>query len=245
MHFEVTRPRSQENGESRWRRLRTWTASVARRKMSDLGRMQALRRQHRVLLLGLTAALLATAGAQGAETRASAGLAVTKPGRVVAITATKPARLILLDARTLKPARPGWSLTLARSPHSVALKDRQFKAAWAGAGRIALWGEDGLGTIDTRTWTTHAIAPGVTGAVATRYGIAGDGRPRWPRRLSAGRKPPSAPARGQSGEHGPRRRDLPLCRHSSSLCDRPPHRQVRRSAQDERRAHRGKLVTLP
>ena len=36
-----------------------------------------------------------------------------KPERVVAITATKPARLdILLDARTLRPARPGWSRTL-------------------------------------------------------------------------------------------------------------------------------------
>ena len=56
--------------------------------------------------------------------------------------------------------------------HSVALNGRPFKAAWAGAGRIALWGEDGLGTIDTRTWTTHAIAARVIGAVATRYGIA-------------------------------------------------------------------------
>jgi hypothetical protein len=56
--------------------------------------------------------------------------------------------------------------------HSVALNGRPFKAAWAGAGRIALWGEDGLGTIDTRTWTQHAIAPGVTGVVATPYGIA-------------------------------------------------------------------------
>jgi len=32
--------------------------------------------------------------------------------------------------------------------------------------------EDGLGTIDTRTWTTHAVAAGMTGVVATRYGIA-------------------------------------------------------------------------
>ncbi len=56
--------------------------------------------------------------------------------------------------------------------HTGALNGRPFNAAWAGAGRIALWGEDGLGTIDTRTWTTHAIAPGVTGVVATRYGIA-------------------------------------------------------------------------
>ena len=56
--------------------------------------------------------------------------------------------------------------------HTVALNGRPFRAAWAGAGRIALWGEDGLGTVDTRTWTTHAIAARVIGAVATRYGIA-------------------------------------------------------------------------
>jgi hypothetical protein len=56
--------------------------------------------------------------------------------------------------------------------HSVALNGRPFDAAWAGAGRIALWGEDGLGTLDTRTWTAHAIAGRVIGAVATRYGIA-------------------------------------------------------------------------
>jgi hypothetical protein len=55
---------------------------------------------------------------------------------------------------------------------SVELNGRPFEAAWAGAGRIALWGADGLGTIDTRTWTTHAIAPGVVGVIATRNGIA-------------------------------------------------------------------------
>jgi len=55
---------------------------------------------------------------------------------------------------------------------SAELNGRPFEAAWAGAGRIAVWGEDGLGTIDTRTWTTHAIAGGITGAIATRYGIA-------------------------------------------------------------------------
>ena len=56
--------------------------------------------------------------------------------------------------------------------HTVGLNGRPFTAAWAGSGRIALWGQDGLGTIDTRTWTTHPIAGGVTGAVTTRYGIA-------------------------------------------------------------------------
>ena len=56
--------------------------------------------------------------------------------------------------------------------HPVGLNGRRFKAAWVGQGRIALWGEDGLGTIDIRTWTTQAIAPHVTGAVATPFGIA-------------------------------------------------------------------------
>jgi hypothetical protein len=56
--------------------------------------------------------------------------------------------------------------------HSVDLNGRPFDAAWAGDGRIALWGEDGLGTIDTRTWTTHAIAADVRHAIATPFGIA-------------------------------------------------------------------------
>jgi hypothetical protein len=320
--------------------------------------MNGLRRLHssrpyRALLLGL--ATVALASAPGGSAGASAALTVTKPERVVAITATTPARLVLLDARTLRPARPGWSLTLparssadpdalsplgsrvavvvggassqsllivdtatgrvlrrlkdvyaeelywlrgegvnrrypalvvaasfgcysggvpggvcgdevdvawtndprlypggteiydgwsvdqalrtevvlsADSPnwigleplapnpyielpgmpdkaqfqvatdvlndrvfvvtstgqiarisrastaeprvdyHSVELSGRAFNATWAGAGRIALWGEDGLGTIDTQTWTTHSIAAGVTGVAATRYGIA-------------------------------------------------------------------------
>ena len=56
--------------------------------------------------------------------------------------------------------------------HQVDLNGRPFQAAWAGANRIALWGEDGLGTIDTRTWTTHAIAAHVTNAITTPFGIA-------------------------------------------------------------------------
>jgi len=56
----------------------------------------------------------------------------------------------------------------APAPH----ENERRSAAWAGSGRIALWVEDGLGTIDTRTWKTHAIAADVTGAVATPYGIA-------------------------------------------------------------------------
>jgi hypothetical protein len=56
--------------------------------------------------------------------------------------------------------------------HRVELNGHPFEAAWAGAGKIALWGQDGLGTIDVRTWKTHAIARGVTGAVATPHGVA-------------------------------------------------------------------------
>ena len=56
--------------------------------------------------------------------------------------------------------------------HRVELNGQPFQAVWAGAGKIALWGKDGLGTIDTRTWKTHAIAPGVTDVVATPFGLA-------------------------------------------------------------------------
>ena len=63
--------------------------------------------------------------------------------------------------------------------HRVPLNGRPFQAVWAGRGRIALWGADGLGTIDTRTWTTRALAPAASGVVATQHGIASwvDGRP--------------------------------------------------------------------
>ena len=78
--------------------------------MSELRPPHATTRQS-ALLLGLVSVFLAT-GASGSAA-ASTGHTVVKPGRVVAITATEPARLILLDARTLRPARPGWSRTLA------------------------------------------------------------------------------------------------------------------------------------
>jgi len=65
---------------------------------------------------------------------------------------------------------------IARTPrvryHRVDLNGRPFEAAWAGAGKIALWGRDGLGTIDVSTWSTRAVASGVTGALATPYGLA-------------------------------------------------------------------------
>ena len=61
--------------------------------------------------------------------------------------------------------------------HPVELNGGYFDAAWVGAGKLALWGNDGLGTIDTRTWKTHHIASGVVGAVATPFGIAAWGDP--------------------------------------------------------------------
>lgn len=57
------------------------------------------------------------------------------------------------------------------SYHTVDLGGKPFKAAWAGNGRVALWGADGLGVIDTNTWTAHAIAPGITDALPTAYGV--------------------------------------------------------------------------
>jgi len=56
--------------------------------------------------------------------------------------------------------------------HTVDLNGQPFDATWAGGGKIALWGKDGLGMIDTRTWTTQAVAPNVTGALATPLGLA-------------------------------------------------------------------------
>jgi hypothetical protein len=58
------------------------------------------------------------------------------------------------------------------SYQTVNLNGKPFDAAWAGGGKIALWGEDGLGMIDTRTWMTQAVAANVTGAVATPLGLA-------------------------------------------------------------------------
>ena len=55
--------------------------------------------------------------------------------------------------------------------HSVPLNDRTFDAVWAGHGQIALWGRDGLGIIDTRTWSTRSLAPAATGAVPTTFGL--------------------------------------------------------------------------
>ena len=57
------------------------------------------------------------------------------------------------------------------SYHHVDLNGRDFRAAWAGQGRIVLTGADGLGTIDTRTWTTQAISPDGGSILTTPYGI--------------------------------------------------------------------------
>jgi hypothetical protein len=56
--------------------------------------------------------------------------------------------------------------------HRVDLNGRPFEAAWAGTGKVPLWGADGLGTIDTRTWKTRALAVGVEQVVTTPFGIA-------------------------------------------------------------------------
>lgn len=63
--------------------------------------------------------------------------------------------------------------------HRVALNGGSFEAVWAGQGRIALWGADGLGTIDTRKWTTRPLAPAASRVVVTRHGLAAwiGGRP--------------------------------------------------------------------
>jgi hypothetical protein len=59
--------------------------------------------------------------------------------------------------------------------HTVSLNGRGFHAVWAGAGRIALWGADGLGLIDTRDWSTHAVAADVTAVARTSYGLLATG----------------------------------------------------------------------
>ena len=70
------------------------------------------------------------------------------------------------------------STTPRHTTHHVDLNGRDFRAAWAGQGKIAVWGQDGLGTIDTRTWTTQSIdaepksLPTETSSViSTPYGI--------------------------------------------------------------------------
>lgn len=63
------------------------------------------------------------------------------------------------------------SATPRVSYHHVDLNGRDFQAAWAGQGRIVLTGVDGLGTIDTRTWTTQAISPVGGPILTTPYGI--------------------------------------------------------------------------
>ena len=55
--------------------------------------------------------------------------------------------------------------------HPVALNDREFDAVWAGHGQIAVWGRDGLGIIDTRTWSTRSLAPAARGAIPTNFGL--------------------------------------------------------------------------
>ena len=63
------------------------------------------------------------------------------------------------------------STTPRVTTHHVDLNGRGFEAAWAGQGKIAVWGEDGLGTIDTRTWTTQSVDAEARSALATPHGI--------------------------------------------------------------------------
>jgi hypothetical protein len=63
------------------------------------------------------------------------------------------------------------STTPRVTTHHVDLNGRGFQAAWAGQGKIAVWGQDGLGTIDTRTWTTQSVDADARSALATPHGI--------------------------------------------------------------------------
>ena len=72
------------------------------------------------------------------------------------------------------------------SYHHVALNGEPFEAVWAGQGTIAIRGGDGLGTIDTRSWTTHSIAPEAGAASPPSYPTAPTDRRRpLPLRLHA------------------------------------------------------------
>jgi hypothetical protein len=106
-----------------------------------------------------------------------AGLPRSAPVRVAADVATgrvyaisSAGTVARIDAASRRPVA---------TYHRVALNGGPFEAVWAGRGQIALWGPDGLGTIDTRTWKTRALAPAATHVVATRHGLAAwvGGRP--------------------------------------------------------------------
>jgi hypothetical protein len=65
---------------------------------------------------------------------------------------------------------------ISRSPrftyHSIDLDWRRLNGvAWAGQGKIAVWGKDGLATLDTLTLTTHSVDATTRAALATPHGI--------------------------------------------------------------------------
>lgn len=55
--------------------------------------------------------------------------------------------------------------------HQVTLSGQTFQATWAGQGRIALLGADGLGTIDTLSWTAQSLDAQAQMVLPTPYGI--------------------------------------------------------------------------
>ena len=98
-------------------------------------------------------------------------------GTVVADALHNRAFVISLDGAVAQVDRI--STTPLVTTHHVDLNGRGFRAAWAGQGKIAVWGPDGLGTIDTRTWTTQSVDAKARSALATPYGIVcwADGEP--------------------------------------------------------------------
>jgi hypothetical protein len=131
----------------------------------------------RRIVIGAGAEFLATlepprlsSGPFGAREIPLPGLPRSSPMRVVADVAAD--RLYAISSGGVIAEVDGASDRASVTYHRVDLNGQPFQAIWAGRGRIALWGADGLGTIDTRTWTTKAVAPAATGAIATPYGIA-------------------------------------------------------------------------
>lgn len=97
------------------------------------------------------------------------GLPRSSPVRVVADVAND--RLYAISSAGTVARVDNASGRPSVSYHRVELNGRAFSAEWAGGSRIALWGPDGLGTIDTRSWTTKAVAQAAVGVVATPYGL--------------------------------------------------------------------------
>ena len=137
------------------------------------------------------------------------------PGEVEITLARMPAaapfRVVadVVHGRVYVVSSAGLVATVGRAPRSrLRLPPRPpqrqaVRGRLAGSGKIALWGEDGLGTIDTGTWTTHAIAPGVSRR--PRHPVRHrrlDEERRRDRRLHA-RRHPTVPAAPGQADHRP------------------------------------------